>query len=483
MLVQGTVFTLLHAIPKSVIRSQVRKCLFELLPDLGELLEQVSQKGLTPESAYDMEVRLDAMLRSLGREIVQWFYQALEPDAVEAFPGTLVYRDQRFRRMSDKTKHDRILTRFGNISLTRARYRRGRSGRIIAPLEIALGIMQGFTPAAADWIGRQLAAPGASQQRVVETIEENFGSKIGHEKLRGLSSCLADTLEAHREDCQREQLLTWITEVRKGGNSPVLSVSRDGVSLGIQPFGFFEMAGVATISVLSAGKRVGTVYITRTPEENQQTLSRDLTSLLTTTLEACGKKLPKVVYVTDAGKIETAYWKNTLRHLRVAGRRIKITRVVDYYHASERLATIADALNISATARAAWSENVRKLLLEPGGWGRTMRSIARMKVLHGYLKSKADDAHKAERYLRRYRPYMDYANLQMNHLPRGSGIVESACKQIITERMKLSGMRWKRAGAQRIMTLRSILLSQTWNATFRRVLCESEMPVVETDSA
>lgn len=50
------------------------------------------------------------------------------------------------------------------------------------------------------------------------------------------------------------------------------------------------------------------------------------------------------MYVSDAGKVETAYWRNTLSKFFVDGRRIKITRVVDYYHATERLTTIADAL-------------------------------------------------------------------------------------------------------------------------------------------
>ncbi len=155
-----------------------------------------------------------------------------------------------------------------------------------------------------------------------------------------------------------------------------------------------------------------------------------------------------------------------------------IVRVVDYYHASQRLATISEALNIDAAARSAWSERVRKLLLQPGGWGRAMRSVAKMKLLHGYLPSKADDARKAERYLRRYRRYMNYSELKAADLPCGSGIVESACKQIVTERMKLSGMRWKKPGAQRIMTLRSISLSKTWRATFDRMLATMPLPVV-----
>jgi hypothetical protein len=52
------------------------------------------------------------------------------------------------------------------------------------------------------------------------------------------------------------------------------------------------------------------------------------------------------VYVSDAGKVESAYWKSTLSRFYVDGKRIKVTRVVDYYHASEQLTTIALALKL-----------------------------------------------------------------------------------------------------------------------------------------
>jgi len=47
------------------------------------------------------------------------------------------------------------------------------------------------------------------------------------------------------------------------------------------------------------------------------------------------------------------------------GKRIKITRVVDYYHAAERLTTIADALKFGKeeAKREAWLEHARWLLL------------------------------------------------------------------------------------------------------------------------
>jgi hypothetical protein len=62
--------------------------------------------------------------------------------------------------------------------------------------------------------------------------------------------------------------------------------------------------------------------------------------------------------------------------------------------------------------------------------------------------------------------YLRYAEYRRLGLPLGSGITEAACKTIYTSRLKLSGMRWKREGAQTILTLRVILLSGTWTATY-----------------
>ena len=54
--------------------------------------------------------------------------------------------------------------------------------------------------------------------------------------------------------------------------------------------------------------------------------------------------------------------------------------------------------------------------------------------------------------------------------PIGSGITEAACKTVFTQRLKLSGMRWKTAGAQVILNLRVCLLSGIWQPTYRAVV-------------
>ena len=207
-----------------------------------------------------------------------------------------------------------------------------------------------------------------------------------------------------------------------------------------------------------------------TPEENQETLCQNFTSLLKTIIGSRGSKLSRIVDVSDAGKIETVYWKNVLRHLHVEGRRVNIARIVDYYHASLRLTTIAYALLLTTLQRTEWRKRIRKLLLEPGGWGREMRSIADMLQEHSIKPAEIEEFEKAKCYPHRYRKFMHYAEHRSHGSPIKSGIFESACKQIVTERLKLSGMRWSYAGAQQIMTLRLILLSQTWYATFLKSL-------------
>jgi hypothetical protein len=164
------------------------------------------------------------------------------------------------------------------------------------------------------------------------------------------------------------------------------------------------------------------------PETNQVTLSNQLTDLLRETVSRCGNRVPEIVYVSDAGKVESAYWKSTLSRFYVDGKRIKVTRVVDYYHASEQLTTIALALKLGKddVKRQEWLERARWLLLQPRGKGRMLRSIAEMRKRYGYKASLRNQAKKAEKYLHRYQRYMNYAEQKSRGYPIGSGFVESA---------------------------------------------------------
>lgn len=286
------------------------------------LIKRFADDPPTPRKTIDLENHLHEQLRELGRRLIEWIFSNLEPE-VEDMPGTVSHRKKSHRRLPNKTLRSDILTRFGKISLPRGRYRRGRSGRTIFPLEMLLGIEDGVTPAATTRIGKQFAACGSSQGRTLEMIADQMGAKVGTEKLRKLIATLAGGMEPLRQEAQVDKLIELIDEAHEDGKSPVLSISRDGVALGLAPWSFFEMASVACISVLAGGNKLGTVYLGCVPETNQVTLSDQLSDLLKETVRRRGERIADIVYVSDAGKIETAYWKNTLRKFFVDGRRIK----------------------------------------------------------------------------------------------------------------------------------------------------------------
>ena len=72
-------------------------------------------------------------------------------------------------------------------------------------------------------------------------------------------------------------------------------------------------------------------------------------------------------------------------------------------------------------------------------------------------------------YLRDRTGLMRYAAYKRLGIPRGSGVTEAACKTVYTQRLKLSGMRWKKAGGQTIVDLRVVLLSGVWDEANERV--------------
>ncbi len=85
----------------------------------------------------------------------------------------------------------------------------------------------------------------------------------------------------------------------------------------------------------------------------------------------------------------------------------------------------------------------------------------------GYLSSVNDGAawiwnivRKATHYLFHNRRRMRYHLFREAGYPIGSGTVESACKLVVQQRLKQSGMRWSRHGAQAMLALRATLLSQ-----------------------
>ncbi len=61
------------------------------------------------------------------------------------------------------------------------------------------------------------------------------------------------------------------------------------------------------------------------------------------------------------------------------------------------------------------------------------------------------------------RERMQYDTYLAMRLPIGSGVIEGTCKNLINDRMEGSEMRWSPDGAEAILNLRSLELTDLWN--------------------
>ncbi len=88
---------------------------------------------------------------------------------------------------------------------------------------------------------------------------------------------------------------------------------------------------------------------------------------------------------------------------------------------------------------------------EPHGVEHVIKALAYQRKKHlrpSTLKT-------AREYCRKNRQRMRYAKHLSNQFPIGSGVTEAACKTLVTQRMKSSGMRWRNPDGQGVLTLRS----------------------------
>ena len=216
------------------------------------------------------------------------------------------------------------------------------------------------------------------------------------------------------------------------------------------PAGYQE-ASCATLSFYDAeGERLDTLSIARMPEPKKATLKTMLSAELDTVL----RRRPDLQVVTVAdGAHDNWRYLDTLAP--------EATAVVDFYHGAEQLKSALDARygENDARGRAQFHKLRHILLHDPDGVEKVIRALDYQRKRF----PRRTRIGEVLRYFRRNRHRMRYADTQARHLPIGSGVVEAACKTLVTQRLKRSGMRWRRAGGQAILTLRALLQSSRFD--------------------
>ncbi len=146
-------------------------------------------------------------------------------------------------------------------------------------------------------------------------------------------------------------------------------------------------------------------------------------------------------------------------------------QILDWYHAIAHLSEFAKIYFKQEQQRKKWVEKQKEQLYQ-SHIDKVLRDICK-------LKCKTADSKEAQRKLLQYyntnKGRMDYKKYRTTGTGTiSSGPIESAHREVIQKRMKLSGQMWTKNGAQNMLTLRSTHLSGKWDKVFQ-LICQSKI--------
>lgn len=437
---------------------------------------------ITPTATLDFEKDLRLLLDECGRLVLQSVYNHIEPSNPLDAPKH-VQRDRLdYSRKTHKSPNrGGIATLFGIIELRRCLYEPLQEARddrqhCFAPLELCLGIVAGnATPALAERVGR--LSSQHTQQQMLDFLQGDHHVKWSVKVLRAVAALVSAGIAPYLRGAQQRALLQWLSQAHhsRGRYRPVLAVGRDGIMLPMRNEENYKEAAVATLSVYDRrGRRLGTVYLGEMPQPLQLRLTQELTALLKDVLAGWEGPLPRLVYLTDAGHHQTAYFKEVLSGMenpRRAGERLRWQWIVDFYHAASYVSQLAKVLFGEEKTQQAWARRMRQVMKEQSGG--VMRVLASAAQHHGRKKRSKEqekDYRAAYNYLLKHSKEMKYSEYRRVRLPIGSGVTEAGCKVVFTQRFKESGMTWSLEGGEVILRLRLAVLSGIWDVVYRNYL-------------
>ena len=454
------------------LQSHVAPDFFRLIQYVSVALLRSRVHGQLDLAACENEIQ--RLLCVIGAGLLRFLMESQDCKASEIeIDGVLHRRVLTSRRT--------FLSRFGEVQVTHHLYRpAGRNQPSISVLERRLGIIRKyFTPGAARLALRFVAD---CTLRDASGFCRDVGMAVSASSLHRLVKEVGARWEVQREANE--------ARVRESESpaprAQVVCASMDGVmaplrresqresqeadsSRGTTASRYREL-GCGTVATYDQdGERLSTIYHGRMPEVRKATL----TSQLAAEMRHLQQQRPDLrrIYLCDGAEVNWRQVEKIEAELRAretpggAGSPETMC-IVDYYHACEHLKRAADAIWGEGTEAAKDWYQERKYWLRhfDGGAGQVWRSL---KFYGGRAKGQRRQKIQEEvTYFGNQEKRMDYKLYERLQLPIGSGVIEAACKTLVTQRMKRSGMLWSHQGGQAILNLRAWVKSDRFDQAF-----------------
>jgi len=455
-------------------------------PAMSALREYLDARAALPsEEAAKSQPDFERGLRERMRAVELEIHEADLARLDVSVPG-IVVDGVRYRRR-EGTSPGEYTTMAGMANVLRTVYeiRGGHGGNTLIPLDMRLGLLGGWTPAAASVAASYMASVPSAEAAKLLKRSGNMAPSASH--LDRLPKLFNAEWEAKREEL--EAAVRAADELPAQEDVATIQYTLDGVMMPMKdaprraegesgPRGHKE-ASSATVNLFDRnGERLKTIRFGRMPESKKVVLQQQLTAELGQVV-----RLFPGVYVQACADGAEENWRIAKEAGAVLG--IDVDCVLDYWHGNEH-ASAALTLYAGADKEQAKHDRLywgKVLANEPKGVDRLIKALQyRVDRTDGKTR---EEIEKVLNYVVGHREMMDYHSLRENNRPIGSGIQEAACKTLVSTRYKQSGMTWREEGGQGILTLRGMDQSDRWDAmwtVFRQHLIGSRAYNIDEDT-
>ncbi len=347
-----------------------------------------------------------------------------------------------------------VVTLFGPIRLRRAYYVGPRGGR--CPLDEQLGLHQRYTPAVVQlmcWAG---------------AMDPSFAQ--AGEVLRRLAALEIPERQIQRVvNAQAPGAAQWMRQRpadKPAAPIPILNVQADMTGIPMRPE---ELAGIRGKQPDGSAKtrqiKLGCVF-TQSFDSNGEP-QRDPSSC--TYLgsfgdvadfgkglhaEACKRGYATARTVVFLGDGAEWIWNM------VADRFHGAVQIVDFFHACEHLHQLCETLEPNPE-RAKGLFDAWRRRLKQNGLPRILAEAAERGA--ALSADRSQDVARQLAYFRTHAARMTYRTFRRKGYFIGSGAIEGACRHVVAQRTKLSGMRWSIQGADHVLAFRCLIQSNLFD--------------------
>ena len=475
--------------------AESRKC-------FGELEDWMTSEEAAGLQHAELEDQLDVRGRELLRRL---FQDRLDLTAArEERRHDVTGEDGVVRTRAEKGRARPLVTRFGQVSVSRIAYRSpGRSN--VHPLDAALNLPEEKHSHGLRKLTAIEAARG-SVDAAGAAITRATGVRAGKRQLEEMVRRAAAHVEAF--------YLSRVIKPASDGHPLVLTF--DGKGIVMLPEALRPATAKAAAAAegklatrLSPGEKHGrkrmaelacvydAVPVPRAPEDIISTPAQKRRKKKAQAAKAEGKGKPRepqargkwlTASVTDdiPAVIAAAFGEADRRdpgHQRewvilidgnntqieavtaeAGSRGITVTIVIDFIHVLGYLWKAAWSFyDKGEPASEEWvADQARKIL--HGKAPQVAAGIRRRATTYGYSPAERAGAGECARYLDNKKDHLDYARALKKGWPIATGIIEGACRHIVKDRMDITGARWGLEGAEAILRLRALIASGDFDA-------------------